>query len=203
MNPNSTQPALRAFIEEFSNNCRFIFTCNYKNRIIPALHSRCAVIEFKIPKNEKQQLAESICKRIHTILETENIKFDQKVIAKVIIKHFPDFRRTLNELQRYSQSGVIDEGILVNLGEENMKDLIASIRDKDWKKMRTWVVNNLDNDPVTLFRRIYDTFVPLTNQVPQLVLTIADYQYKSAFVADQEINLVACLTEIMASVELK
>lgn len=203
LNPNSTQPALRGFIEEFSNNCRFIFTCNYKNRIIPALHSRCTVVDFKIPKDEKRKIAVSFFKRIQTILEKENIKFDAKVVATVVEKYFPDFRRTLNELQRYSTSGSIDEGILVNVGEENMNELVSALKEKDWKRMRAWVVNNLDNDPVSLFRKIYDTLIPLTNQVPQLVLTIADYQYKSAFVADQEINLVACLTEIMASVELK
>lgn len=203
LNPNSTQPALRGFIEEFANNCRFIFTCNYKNRIIQPLHSRCAVVDFKIPKEEKKQLAEWFFKRVHSILDTESVRFDEKVVAKVIVKHFPDFRRTLNELQRYAQSGSIDEGILVNLDDASMKELVDSMKAKDWKKMRAWVVNNLDNDPVTLFRKIYDTFVPITNQVPQLVLTIADYQYKSAFVSDQEINLVACLTEIMASVELK
>ncbi|MFZ9610095.1 MAG: AAA family ATPase [Methylococcales bacterium] len=203
LNPNSTQPALRGFIEEFSNNCRFIFTCNFKNRIIPPLHSRCAVIEFKIKNADKPKIASAFFNRVTGILGEENIPFDPKVIASVVEKHFPDFRRTLNELQRYSQSGSIDEGILVNLGETNMKELVKTVKDKDWKKMRTWVVNNLDNDPVSLFRKIYDTFVPLTNQVPQLVLTIADYQYKSAFVSDQEINLVACLTEIMASVELK
>ena len=203
LNPNSTQPALRGFIEEFASNCRFILTCNFKNRIIPPLHSRCAVIEFKIPNTEKQKIASQFFNRVVNILVNENIEFDKKVIAKVVEKHFPDFRRTLNELQRYSQSGCIDEGILVSVSEANMKDLVSAIKDKDWKKMRGWVVNNLDNDPVSLFRKIYDTFVPLTNQVPQLVLMIADYQYKSAFVADQEINLVACLTEIMASVELK
>jgi DNA polymerase III delta prime subunit len=203
LNPNSTQPALRGFIEEFAGNCRFILTCNFKNRIIPPLHSRCAVIEFKIPNTEKQKIASQFFNRVVNILVNENIEFDKKVIAKVVEKHFPDFRRTLNELQRYSQSGFIDEGMLVNIGEANMKDLVDSIKSKDWKKMRTWVVNNLDNDPVSLFRKIYDTLIPMTNQVPQLVLTIADYQYKSAFVADQEINLVACLTEIMASVELK
>lgn len=203
LNPNSTQPALRGFIEEFANNCRFILTCNFKNRIIPPLHSRCAVIEFKIPNSEKPAIAANFYKRVCSILEQENIPYDQKVIAKIVQKYFPDFRRTLNELQRYSQSGSIDEGILVNVSEANMKDLVDAIKEKDWKKMRAWVVNNLDNDPVSLFRKIYDTLVPLTNQVPQLVLTIADYQYKSAFVADQEINLVACLTEIMASVELK
>jgi len=203
LNPNSTQPALRGFIEEFASNCRFILTCNFKNRIIPPLHSRCAVIEFKIPSIEKQKIASQFFNRVVGILVNEGIEFDKKVIAKVVEKHFPDFRRTLNELQRYSQSGFIDEGMLVNISEANMKDLVDAIKGKDWKKMRTWVVNNLDNDPVSLFRKIYDTFVPLTNQVPQLVLTIADYQYKSAFVSDQEINLVACLTEIMASVELK
>ena len=203
LNPNSTQPALRGFIEEFASNCRFILTCNFKNRIIPPLHSRCAVIEFKIPNADKPAIAANFYKRVCSILEQESIPFDQKVIVKIVQKHFPDFRRTLNELQRYSQSGSIDEGILVSVSEANMKELVDSIKDKDWKKMRGWVVNNLDNDPVSLFRKIYDTFVPLTNQVPQLVLTIADYQYKSAFVADQEINLVACLTEIMASVELK
>lgn len=203
LNPNSTQPALRGFIEEFANNCRFIFTCNFKNRIIPPLHSRCAVIEFKIPKNEKPKIAADFFKRITDILNTEKIEFDQKVIAKIVEKHFPDFRRTLNELQRYSQAGVIDEGILTFVGDTNMKDLIESMQEKDWKKMRSWVVNNIDNDPVSLFRKIYDTFVPLTQQVPQLILTIADYQYKSAFVSDQEINLVACLTEIMATAEIK
>lgn len=203
LNPNSTQPALRGFIEEFANNCRFIFTCNFKNRIIQPLHSRCAVIEFKIPNQDKPKLAAQFYRRLADIMTFEDIKFDPKVMAKVVEKHFPDFRRTLNELQRYSQSGSIDEGILVSISEANMKDLVESIKSKDWKKMRTWVVNNQDNDPVSLFRKIYDTLIPLTNQVPQLVLTIADYQYKSAFVADQEINLVACLTEIMASVELK
>jgi len=203
LNPNSTQPALRGFIEEFSSNCRFIFTCNFKNRIIPPLHSRCAVIEFKIKNADKPKIASAFFNRVTNILKLENIPFDPKVIARVVEKHFPDFRRSLNELQRYSQSGSIDEGILVNLGETNMKELVESVKLKDWKKMRSWVVSNLDNDPVSLFRKIYDTFVPLTNQVPQLVLMIADYQYKSAFVSDQEINLVACLTEIMASVEIK
>lgn len=203
LNPNSTQPALRGFIEEFANNCRFIFTCNFKNRIISPLHSRCAVVEFKIPGQEKPKLAAQFFKRLADIMSFESIEFDPKVMAKVVEKHFPDFRRTLNELQRYAQSGKIDEGILINLSEANMNELVQALKEKDWKKMRSWVVNNLDNDPVSLFRKIYDTMIPLTNQVPQLVLTIADYQYKSAFVSDQEINLVACLTEIMASVELK
>ena len=203
LNPNSTQPALRAFMEEFSSNCRFIFTCNFKNRIIPPLHSRTAVVEFKLPKSEKPRIAAAFFKRVLEILKHENVKADDKVIAKVIEKHFPDYRRILNELQRYSSSGNIDEGILVNMGEINMQELTAALKDKDWKKMRTWVVNNIDNDPQTRFRKFYDTLSDSVVQVPQLVLLLADYQYKSAFCADQEINLVACLTEIMASVEFK
>jgi DNA polymerase III delta prime subunit len=203
LNPNSTQPALRAFMEEFSSNCRFIFTCNFKNRIIPPLHSRTAVVEFKLPKAEKPKIAAAFFKRVLEILKHESVEADDKVIAKVIEKHFPDYRRILNELQRYSSSGKIDEGILVNMGEINMQELTAALKDKDWKKMRTWVVNNIDNDPQTLFRKFYDTMSDSVVQVPQLVLLLADYQYKSAFCADQEINLVACLTEIMASVEFK
>jgi DNA polymerase III delta prime subunit len=203
LNPNSTQPALRAFMEEFSSNCRFIFTCNFKNRIIPPLHSRTAVVEFKLPKSEKPKIAAAFFRRVLDIISHENVEADGKVIAKVIEKHFPDYRRILNELQRYSASGKIDEGILVNMGEINMQELIAALKDKDWKKMRTWVVNNIDNDPQTLFRKFYDTLSDSVVQVPQLVLLLADYQYKAAFCADQEINLVACLTEIMASVEFK
>ncbi|NBW56525.1 AAA family ATPase [bacterium] len=203
LNPNSTQPALRGFIEEFSKNCRFVFTCNYKNRIIQPLHSRCSVIEFKIAKEEKPKIANRFFKRITEILNNENITFDPKVVAKLVEKYFPDYRRTLNELQRYSVSGSIDEGLLTSIADVNMNQLLEALKEKDWKKMRTWVVNNLDNDPTTLFRKIYDTLTTNTQQIPQLVLIIADYQYKSAFVADQEINLAACLTEIMASVELK
>jgi DNA polymerase III delta prime subunit len=203
LNPNSTQPALRAFIEEFSSNCRFILTCNFKNRIIPPLHSRTAVIEFKLPKSEKPKIASAFFKRVMEIMAIENIESDGKVIAKVIEKHFPDYRRVLNELQRYSASGKIDEGIFVSLGESNMQELISSLKDGDWKKMRTWVVNNIDNYPQTIFRKLYDTLTDHVTQVPQLVLLLADYQYKAAFCADQEINLVACLTEIMAAVEFK
>jgi DNA polymerase III delta prime subunit len=203
LNPNSTQPALRAFIEEFSANCRFILTCNFKNRIIPPLHSRTAVIEFKLPKAEKPKIASAFFKRVNEIMSIEKIEADGKVIAKVIEKHFPDYRRVLNELQRYAASGRIDEGIFVSLNESNMQELIASLKDGDWKKMRTWVVNNLDNDPGTIFRKLYDTLTEHVQQVPQLVLLLADYQYKAAFCADQEINLVACLTEIMAAVEFK
>lgn len=202
-NPQSFQPALRGFIEEFSQNCRFIFTCNFKNRIIPPLHSRCSVIEFKIDKTEKPKIAAAFFKRLSDILSSENVKFDPKVVAKVVEKHFPDYRRILNEIQKYSSSGKIDEGILVNLGEVNMQELVQSLKTKDWKKMRAWVVNNLDNDPQTLFRKIYDHLVDQVDQVPQLVLLLADYQYKAAFVADAEINLVACLTEIMATIEIK
>jgi len=203
LNPNSTQPALRGFIEEFAENCRFIFTCNYKNRIIQPLHSRSTVVEFKIPKNEKQRIAFSFFNKVQKILQVEDVTFDQKVLAKVVEKYFPDFRRTLNELQRYSQSGSINEGILVSLSDESMDELVQALKTKDWKKMRSWVVNNLDNDPPVLFRKIYDTIIPLTDQVPHVIMTIADYQYKSAFVADQEINLVACLTEIMATANVK
>jgi len=203
LNPNSTQPALRAFIEEFSANCRFILTCNFKNRIIPPLHSRTAVIEFKLPKADKPKIAAAFFKRVTEIMTIEKIEADGKVIAKVIEKHFPDYRRVLNELQRYSASGKIDEGIFVNLGESNMQELVSSLKDGDWKKMRTWVVNNIDNDPGTIFRKLYDTLTEQVKQVPQLVLLLADYQYKAAFCADQEINLVACLTEIMAAVEFK
>ena len=203
LNPNSTQPALRGFIEEFSSNCRFILTCNFKNRIIPPLHSRTAVIEFKLPKSEKPKIASAFFKRVNEILTIEKIESDGKVVAKLIEKHFPDYRRILNELQRYSSSGKIDTGILANIGESNMQDLITALKDKDWKQMRTWVVNNQDNDPGTLFRKVYDTLIEQVIQVPQLVLLLADYQYKSAFCADQEINLVACLTEIMATMEFK
>lgn len=203
LNPNSTQPALRGFIEEFANNCRFILTCNYKNRIIPPLHSRCAVVEFKLAKADKPKIAAQFFKRVTDILAAENVEFDPKVVAKVIEKYFPDYRRVLNELQRYSNAGKIDEGLFVNLGEANMSELTSALKEKDWKKMRTWVVNNLDNDPVSLMRKIYDHILPQVSTVPQMVLVLADYQYKAAFVSDQEINLVACLTEIMASAEFK
>lgn len=202
LNPNSTQPALRAFVEEFSANCRFIFTCNFKNRIIAPLHSRCAVIEFKITKEDKPKIAAKFFNRIKFILNNENVEADLKVVAKVVEKFFPDYRRTLNELQKYSVSGSIDEGILVNLSDENMNALKNSLKDKDWKAMRSWVVNNSDSD-TAIFRRIYDTLLNEVVQIPQLVILLADYQYKAAFCADQEINLVACLTEIMASVEFK
>lgn len=203
LNPNSTQPALRNFIEEFSSNCRFIFTCNFKNRIIAPLHSRTTVVEFKIANADRPKIAAGFFKRVMEILKTENITADSKSVAKLVERHFPDYRRVLNELQRYSVSGVIDEGVLVNMKEANIKDLTDALKEKDFKKMRQWVVNNIDSDPQTLFRLIYDQLTDQVKQVPQLILLLADYQYKAAFVADAEINLVACLTEIMAAVEFK
>lgn len=203
LNPQSTQPALRAFIEEFSQNCRFIFTCNFKNKIIAPLHSRTTVIEFKLAKTEKQQVAAQFFKRAQEILKLEGIESDPKAVAKLIEKYFPDYRRILNEMQRYSVSGRIDEGVLVNLQEVNLKELVDALRDKDFKKMRQWVANNIDNDPQTIFRKLYDGLDEHVKQIPQLVLLLADYQYKAAFVADHELNLVACLTEIMAAVEFK
>jgi DNA polymerase III delta prime subunit len=203
LNPNSTQPALRNFMEEFSKNCGFIMTCNFKNRIIDPLQSRCSVIDFNIDKKIGQILAAKFMKRVEGILQTESIQFDQKVIAELIMKFFPDWRRVLNELQRYSATGKIDTGILSNLSDENFKNLIGYLKTKNFTEMRKWVATNLDNEPVVLFRRIYDHSNTLMKKgsVPQLVLTIADYQYKSAFVADQEINMVACLTQLMAECE--
>ena len=203
LNPNSTQPALRAFIEEFANNCRFIFTCNFKNRVIAPLHSRTTVIEFKLTKADRPKMAGRFMKRLSDILTTENVKFDEKVVAEVLKKHFPDYRRVLNELQRYSVSGTIDEGILSNIIEINMKELTDALKSKDFRKVRSWVVENLDNDPQLIFRKIYDTVLEDVKYPAQLVLLIADYQYKAAFAANQEINLVACLVEIMAAVEWK
>jgi DNA polymerase III delta prime subunit len=205
LNPNSTQPALRAFIEEFSNNCRFIFTCNYKNRIIEPLHSRCAVIDFKIENNEKQEIAASFFKRTMNILVKENIVADQKVVAELVTKHFPDWRRVLNELQRYSVSGKIDSGILLNVTEESFKQLITNLRDKNFTEVRKWVAKNGDSDTINIFRQLYDTASANMEaaSIPQLVLILADYQYKAAFVADHELNLMAALTEIMAQCKLK
>ena len=203
LNPNSTQPALRAFIEEFSANCRFIFTCNFKNRIIEPLHSRCAVIDFKLNKDEKQLIAGKFMKRLTDILAENDIDYSEKVVAELLMKYFPDYRRTLNELQRYSKSGVIDEGILSNIAEVNIKGLIDSLKDKDFKKMRQWVANNADTDPQGLYRKIYDSLMDKVSNPAHLVLLVADYQYKSAFVADQEINLTACLVDVMANLDIK
>ena len=199
LNPNSTQPALRNFMEEFSKNCGFILTCNFKNRIIQPLHSRCSVIDFKI-NGDAPQLASKFMQRVGNILDGESIPYDKKTIAQLITKFFPDYRRILNELQRYSVSGKIDSGILTNLTDENFKNLIKCLKEKNFTDMRKWVAVNLDNEPVVLFRSIYDNAhtVMEKGSVPQLVLILADYQYKSAFVADQEINMVACLTQLMA-----
>jgi len=204
LNPQSTQPALRGFIEEFHNNCRFIFTCNFKNRIIEPLHSRCAVIEFKINGN-KNQLANEFMGRVENILKAEKIGFEDKVVAELIMKHFPDWRRVLNELQRYSVSGTIDSGILVNIAEVSLKELMDHLKGKDFKNVRKWVVDNIDNDPVKVFRKIYDKMYDYMKpeSIPNAVIILGEYQYKSAFVADQEINLLACLTEIMAQCKFK
>jgi len=205
LNPQSTQPALRGFVEEFHKNCRFILTCNFKNRIIEPLHSRFSNIEFKVNPKDKPKLASRLFERAVYILKEQNIDYEDKVLVELITKHFPDFRKLINELQRYSVSGSIDAGILVNVSDENLKTLVTHLKNKEFGDMRKWVVNNLDNDPVKIFRKIYDTLYtnlePST--IPHAVLIIADYQYKSAFVADQEINLVACLTELMSQVKFK
>ena len=203
LNKDSVQPALRAFIENFSENCRFIFTCNYKQRIISPLHSRTTVVEFALRNEDKPDLCVSFLKRMQDILSSEGVEYKTSVLAELLKKYFPDYRRVINELQRYSSSEIIDEGILNNIAEINTKELITSLKEKDWKKMRKWVANNVDSDPQGIFRFIFDSLMPEISTVPQMVLLIADYQYKSAFVADQEINLIACLTEIMASVKFK
>jgi DNA polymerase III delta prime subunit len=205
LNANSTQPALRGFIEEFSNNCRFIFTCNFKNRIIEPLHSRCAVIEFKIENSEKQKIASLFFKRVVNILKEEAIKYDGAVVAEIITKYFPDYRRVLNELQRYSVSGTIDSGILVNLGDESYVELIKNLKAKNFTEVRKWVGKNSDIESTELFRKFYDKASDIVEQgsIPQLVLILAEYQYKAAFVADREINTMAALTEIMAQLKFK
>jgi len=205
MNADSVQPALRNFIETFYNNCRFIFTCNYVNKIIPALHSRCTVIDFKIVNGQKVKTATAFMKRLEGVLKSENIEFDKKVLSELIQKYYPDFRRTINELQRYSVRGKIDSGILFSLSEANTKELIVSLKDKRFNDMRKWVVQNLDKEASFLFRTIYDVLYTSldSKSIPQAILILAGYQYKSAFVADQEINMVACLTEIMASCKFK
>ena len=205
LNPQSTQPALRGFIEEFSKNCGFILTCNFRNRIIEPLHSRCSTVEFRIPAEEKPQLAMDFMKRCEVILDSENVKYNKKVVASLIQKFFPDWRRVLNELQRYSASGEIDAGILVNLSETSIKELVTFLKNKEFTNVRRWIVNNLDNDPTRIYRRIYDTLYDNLDSrtIPNAVLVLADYSYKSAFVSDQEINLLACMTELMQNCEFK
>ena len=205
MNPDSVQPALRGFIEKFSGNVSFIFTCNFRNRIIDPIHSRSSVVEFVIPKEHREKLAVQFLDRCKKILSDEKVESEEKVVAELIMKHFPDFRRVLNELQKYSSSGKIDSGILSVMSEINMSDLMGFLKQKKFTEVRKWSVQNLDNDPIRIFRTIYDTLYDYLSPtaIPQAVLILADYQYKSAFVADQEINLVACLTEIMCECEFK
>jgi len=205
LNPQSTQPALRGFIEEFHKNCGFILTCNYKNRLIPPLHSRCSVVDFTIQKSEKKELAEQFFQRVMNVLVVEDVKFEPKAVAEVINKFFPDWRRVLNELQRYSVSGRIDAGILVDISEVNIKELMQSMKQKEFTNVRKWIVNNIDNDPTRLFRRLYDNLYDYMDgsSIPHVVVILGEYQYKAAFVADQEINMLACLTEIMARGKFK
>ena len=205
LNPNSTQPALRNFMEEYSKNCGFIMTCNFKNKIIEPLHSRCSVVEFKIDKEDKPKMASQFYKRVCNILDQESVQYDQKAVIEVITKFFPDWRRVLNELQRYSATGKIDSGILVNFSEENLKGLVELLKAKNFSEVRKWVAENNDLDQAVFFRKLYDTASQYLkpNSIPQLVITLADYQYKAAFVADHEINILACLTEIMAEGEFK
>ncbi len=204
LNPNSTQPALRNAIEEFAINCSFIFTCNYKSKIIDPLHSRCAVVEFGLKNGEKQKMAAAFFKRTTQILDAENVEYDEKVIAEVVKKHFPDFRRVINELQRYSKLGKIDVGILSQIGDISISQIVKHLKEKDFASVRKWAATT-DVDSTTFFRKLYDALYDVVKpqSIPQAVIILADYQYKQAFVADQEINLVACLTQIMADVEFK
>ena len=202
---NDVQLLLRAFIEEFAGNCRFIFTCNYKNKILEPLHSRCAVVEFGIKGKDRQSIAAQFFKRLQEILDTEDIEYDNKVLVELVNKHFPDWRRVLNEIQRYSVSGKIDSGILSTFSDVAVNELVKNLKDKNFAEVRKWIVSNLDNDTTVLLRRNYDAcYSSLTNAtIPAAVLIIAKYQYQSAFVADQEINMLACLTEIMVECEFK
>ncbi len=203
LNPNSTQPALRNFMEEFSKNCGFILTCNFKNRIIEPLQSRCSVVEFKIKKTDLPVLATQMMKRLCTILDAETVEYDKAVLAELIKKHYPDWRRVINELQRYSATGKIDSGLLANITETSYKDLVRFLKDKDFTNTRKWVAENIDTDATAIFRTLYDTASQYLskNSIPTLTLILAKYQYQSAFVADHEINLTACLTEMMIELE--
>ena len=200
----NAQAAFRNAIEEFAGNCSFIFTCNFKNKIIEPLHSRCAVIEFTLKASEKSSMATQFFKRIQTILSAEEITYETPVVAELIKKHFPDFRRVINELQRFSKFGKIDTGVLAQIVDVSLADIIKFIKDKDFGAIRKWVASN-DVDPASLYRKLYDNLYEVLKpqSIPQAVIIIADYQYKQAFVADQEINLVACLTELMVSLEFK
>jgi DNA polymerase III delta prime subunit len=202
---NDVQLCLRAFIEEFAGNCRFIFTCNYKNKILEPLHSRCSVVEFGIKGKDRQSIAAQFFKRLQEILDAEGVEYDNKVLVELINKHFPDWRRVLNEVQRYSVSGKIDAGILATFSDVAVNELVKNLKDKNFPEVRKWIVSNLDNDTTVLLRRIYDacyeTLVP--GSIPAAVLVLAKYQYQGAFVADQEINMLACLTELMVECEFK
>ena len=205
LNAQSTQPALRGFIEEFSGNCRFILTCNFKNRIIEPLHSRCSVIEFNTTKKQLSELCALFMKRLQYILTTEGVDYNNKILAELIMRYAPDWRRVINECQRYSSSGEITSDILIGLSDQNISALVGFLKTKDFKNMRSWVTNNSDIDSSVIFRRIYDTLYEYASphSIPAVILVLADYQYKAAFVADKELNTVACLTEIMASSEWK
>ena len=205
LNPQSTQPALRGFMEEFHKNCGFILTCNYKNRLIEPLHSRCSVIDFSIPKSEKANLAMDFMKRVEFILQSESVEYEKKVLAELIQRHFPDWRRALNELQRYSVSGRIDAGMLIDMAEINIKELMKFMKDKEFTNVRKWVVNNLDVDSVRLIRSVYNSLYDFLDHstIPHAVCILADYSYRGAFVADQEINTLACLTEMMGRCKFK
>jgi len=205
LNPQSTQPALRGFIEEFSQNCRFIMTCNFKNRIIEPLHSRCSPYEFNFDKKTLAGLCGQFMARLKTILKTENVEYEDSVLANMIMTHAPDWRRVLNEAQRCSIAGKLNIALSDSNSADAFKELFVAIKEKNFKKMRSWVVNNMDLEPAAIFRGIYDKMNDAVNpaSIPQLVLILADYQYKDAFVADHELNLVACLTEVMANVEMK
>ena len=205
MNPESVQPALRNFIETFSKHCRFIFTCNFINKIIAPIHSRCTVITFRTDKSDKQKIAGAFHKRLKDILDNEQIDYDDKVLAELIIKYYPDFRRTINELQRYSVSGKIDTGILISLSEQNFKDLASVMKTRDFPKLRKWTVDNIDKDPPQLMRELYTNFLNYMDpkSYPIMIMILAKYSYQSAFVADQEINMIACLTEIMGECKFK
>ena len=206
LNPNSTQPALRGFIEEFSANCRFILTCNFKNRLIDPIHSRTSVVDFQVSKKDQPSLMGQFMNRLISILDTEDVQIENKaILAEMIKKHFPDYRRMLNELQRHSASGIIDAGVLSQISNANIDSLIGFLKNKQFTEMRKWVALNIDNVPLSIIRKIYDGMYDFLKpeSIPQTVLILADYQYKSAFAADQEINLVSCLTEIMMESEFK
>ena len=202
---NDVQLLLRAFIEEFAGNCRFIFTCNYKNKILEPLHSRCAVIDFSIKGKERQEIAAQFFKRLQEVLGAEGVEYDNKVLVELVNKHFPDWRRVLNECQRYSVSGKIDSGILASFSDVAVNELVKNLKEKNFPEVRKWVVSNMDNDTTVLMRRIYDACYSAleNNSVPAAVLVLAKYQYQAAFVADQEINMLACLTELMVECNFK